>query len=136
MPPWPLWPPLSAALTSPLRSRLPRCPLSLRHQCAVHCHQVVLAPSIAVAPHCPSPLRRQSLVDCCLFTLPPLLSRLPLPSPSLTLRHRHIILGEAIVTAVVVIIVLLSSRPPPAFRCRLLPLLIVIFPSILGIFTC
>jgi hypothetical protein len=82
-----------------------------------------------------APFPLSSLVDCCLFTPLPLPSRLPLPSPSSTLRHRRVVAGEVIVVAVVVIIVFPSTPPPPAFRRSLPPLLIVIFPSILGSFT-
>lgn len=88
MPCWPLWPPLSAASTSPSRSRHPRRPSSSCRQRAVLRRRVVLAPSIAVAPRCPSPLSRHRAVH-----------RRPLPLrsrfiavalvPSLAVHHRQ-----------------------------------------------
>lgn len=88
MPCWPLWPPLSAASTSPSRSRRPRRPSSSCRQRAVLRRRVVLAPSIAVAPRCPSPLSRHRAVH-----------RRPLPLrsrfiavalvPSLAVHHRQ-----------------------------------------------
>ena len=94
--------------------------LRLRFLSPLRCRPAVHR--VASPSHHPSPLplRRHRapfplllLVDCCLFIPPQLLSRLPLPLPSSTLRHHCVVLGEAIFFAVVVIIVLPSASPPP-----------------------
>ena len=109
-----------AAVDIASRSRLlsPSC-----CRCTVQC--------VALPSHHPllSPLRHRRapfplllLVDCCLFTHPLLPARLPLLLLSSTLRHRCVVVGDAIVVAVVVIIVLPSTHThpclpslPPAF---------------------
>ncbi len=92
MPRWPLWPPLLAASTSPLRSRRPCCLSSPCRQRAVLRRRVVLAPSIAIAPHCPSLLSPHHAAHCHPL---PLRSRFIAVAlvPSLAIHHRQ----EAIV---------------------------------------
>ena len=110
--------PLPPRLPLPLFLPSPLPPLTSRHGRAFRRRRAVQrVPSPSCHPS-PSPLRRRRvpfplslLVDCCLFTPPPLSSRLPLPLLSSTLRHRRIVLGEAIIVTVVVIIVLPSTPP-------------------------
>ncbi len=101
-----------AAVNIASRSRLPslsRCRCTVHHVALPSRHPLPLP---LHCRHAPFPL--SSLVDCCLLTSPPLPSRLPSPSLSSALCHRHVVLGEATVVAVVVVIVLPSPPPPPS----------------------